>query len=78
MDTYLCITAPGYTTVAAPLEKIPAYQRGGTILPYRERPRRSANAMQLDPFTLVAALTTQVRQNSRRREGNTRSTSVTG
>lgn len=62
METYFCITTPGRTTVAAPLEKIPAYQRGGTIIPYRERPRRSANAMQLDPFTLVAALTTKVRQ----------------
>jgi alpha 1,3-glucosidase len=51
--------------VAAPLEKIPAYQRGGTIIPYRERPRRSANAMQLDPFTLVAALTTKVRQQKK-------------
>eukprot|EP00238_Polyblepharides_amylifera_P013121 CAMPEP_0196574498 /NCGR_PEP_ID=MMETSP1081-20130531/4193_1 /TAXON_ID=36882 /ORGANISM="Pyramimonas amylifera, Strain CCMP720" /LENGTH=898 /DNA_ID=CAMNT_0041892527 /DNA_START=50 /DNA_END=2743 /DNA_ORIENTATION=+ len=38
------------------LSYIPVFLRGGSILPRRDRPRRSALAMQGDPYTLVVAL----------------------
>ncbi|KAF9182981.1 hypothetical protein BGZ51_004318 [Haplosporangium sp. Z 767] len=47
---------PGAKEVASPTNKIPVYQRAGTIVPKRERPRRSSKAMENDPFTLVIAL----------------------
>ncbi|KAG0258249.1 hypothetical protein BG011_003404 [Mortierella polycephala] len=47
---------PGAKEVASPADKIPVYQRAGTIVPKRERPRRSSKAMENDPFTLVIAL----------------------
>lgn len=49
-------TGPSSQTVAAPLSKIPVYQRGGTIVPRKERPRRSSVLMREDPFTLYVAL----------------------
>ncbi|KAF9412292.1 hypothetical protein BGZ94_001083 [Podila epigama] len=47
---------PGAKEVASPANKIPVYQRAGTIVPKRERPRRSSKAMENDPFTLVITL----------------------
>ncbi|GJE94653.1 glycoside hydrolase family 31 protein [Phanerochaete sordida] len=43
-------------TVPAPLDKVPLLIRGGSILPTRERPRRSSPLMRRDPFTLTVAL----------------------
>lgn len=43
-----------------PLEKTPVLQRGGTIVPKRDRARRSSAAMELDPFTLVIAVDEKV------------------
>ncbi|KAG8741322.1 hypothetical protein FRC10_002984 [Ceratobasidium sp. 414] len=43
-------------TVPAPLEKIPILVRGGSIVPTRQRPRRSSTLMKYDPFTLLVAL----------------------
>lgn len=37
------------------MEKIPVYQRGGTIIPIRQRHRRSSKLMRNDPITLVVA-----------------------
>jgi len=45
-----------HTTMDCPLERIPILQRGGSIVPKRERARRSSAAMENDPFTLVIAL----------------------
>ncbi len=42
-------------SVSAPIEKIPVFQRGGTILPRQMRLRRSSSAMGNDPYTLVVA-----------------------
>ena len=42
-------------TVAAPIEKIPVFQRGGSIVPRQMRLRRSSAQMTHDPFTLVIA-----------------------
>jgi len=42
--------------VQAPLEKIPVYQRGGTIITRKLRLRRSSETMKYDPYTLYIAL----------------------
>jgi len=42
-------------TVDAPIDKIPAYQRGGSIVPRQMRARRSSVQMVNDPFTLTIA-----------------------
>ncbi|KAK9865466.1 hypothetical protein WJX84_003473 [Apatococcus fuscideae] len=43
-------------TIAVDMESIPVFLRGGSILPRRERARRSSLQMQGDPFTLIVAL----------------------
>lgn len=55
-DTYQPYTQQGLVTVAVSISKIPTYQRGGSILPLRERVRRSSVLTLHDPFTLVVAL----------------------
>eukprot|EP01130_Rhizamoeba_saxonica_P014693 TRINITY_DN6435_c0_g1_i1.p1 TRINITY_DN6435_c0_g1~~TRINITY_DN6435_c0_g1_i1.p1 ORF type:complete len:943 (+),score=212.21 TRINITY_DN6435_c0_g1_i1:24-2831(+) len=47
---------PGESTVSAPLEKIPVFQRGGSIIPLKTRVRRSSTQMINDPYTLQIAL----------------------
>ena len=42
--------------VSADLNKIPAYQRGGSIIPRKLRLRRSTMMMKKDPYTLFVAL----------------------
>jgi alpha 1,3-glucosidase len=44
------------TNVLTPLQHIPVFQRGGTIVARRERARRSSTLMAHDPYTLVVAL----------------------
>ena len=43
-------------TVPAALHQLPLLIRGGSILPTRERPRRSSSLMRNDPFTLRVVL----------------------
>ncbi|KAH7292375.1 hypothetical protein KP509_29G065300 [Ceratopteris richardii] len=45
-----------YIKVPVSMSAIPMFQRGGTIIPRRERPRRSSSQMVDDPYTLVIAL----------------------
>ncbi|TDH70954.1 hypothetical protein CCR75_005289 [Bremia lactucae] len=45
-----------YENVPAPLDVIPVFHRGGTILPRKQRVRRSSALMHSDPLTLVVAL----------------------
>jgi alpha 1,3-glucosidase len=47
--------------IPTPLNKIPVFQRGGSILPKQERKRRSSSQMIFDPYTLVVALDANVR-----------------
>jgi len=47
---------PGHHTVSAPLDKIPVFQRGGSIVPRQQRPRRCSSLMASDPYTLAVAL----------------------
>jgi mannosyl-oligosaccharide alpha-1,3-glucosidase len=43
-------------TISAPIDFIPVFQRGGTIVPKQMRVRRSSKLMVNDPYTLVVAL----------------------
>ena len=45
-----------FTSVAAPLSKLPLFHRGGSILTRRDIVRRAATLMWKDPITLVIAL----------------------
>jgi len=45
-----------HVTISAALHQIPLLIRGGSIIPTRERRRRSSPLMKLDPFTLRIAL----------------------
>ena len=51
---------PTTKLIAAPLRKVPVFQRGGTILPKKMRVRRTSGLTHNDPFTLVAALGAKV------------------
>ncbi|TFK89283.1 glycoside hydrolase family 31 protein [Polyporus arcularius HHB13444] len=46
-------------TVPAELHQIPLFIRGGSVIPTRERPRRSSPLMKHDPFTLRVALSNE-------------------
>lgn len=39
---------------------MPVFQRGGTIVPRKDRPRRSSVLTHNDPYTLVIALNSEV------------------
>ncbi|KAI5631088.1 glycosyl hydrolases family 31 domain-containing protein [Phthorimaea operculella] len=56
VDSYRVHPALGYFNQEVTLSKIPVYQRGGTIIPRKERVRRSSALMADDPYTLVVAL----------------------
>ena len=49
--------APSEARIDAPIDAIPVFQRGGSIVPRQMRLRRSSVAMADDPFTLVVAPT---------------------
>ncbi|CAI4222718.1 unnamed protein product [Auanema sp. JU1783] len=49
----------GSQYVDAPINSIPVFQRGGTIVPTWQRIRRAASLMLKDPFTLYVALDDQ-------------------
>uniref|UniRef100_UPI000B4C5CBC neutral alpha-glucosidase AB n=1 Tax=Lonchura striata TaxID=40157 RepID=UPI000B4C5CBC len=51
--------APQTLYVPVTLSTIPVFQRGGTVIPRQDRPRRSTEAMKGDPFTLYVALSPQ-------------------
>jgi len=53
VETYTKYISTGSKlTVPAPLDKIPVYQRGGSVLPMRWRTRRNSKLMRKDPYTL--------------------------
>ncbi|XP_063898479.1 neutral alpha-glucosidase AB isoform X1 [Helicoverpa armigera] len=56
VDSYHAHHANGYLNYDVTLAKIPVFQRGGTIVPRKERVRRSSALMADDPYTLVVAL----------------------
>ena len=44
-----------WANVDAPIDVIPVYQRGGSVVPKRMRLRRSTEMMRGDPYTLFVA-----------------------
>nr|BBD49478.1 alpha-glucosidase [Trilocha varians] len=54
-DTYMPHTEARITQPVT-ISKIPVYQRGGSIIPRKERIRRSSTLMADDPYSLVVAL----------------------
>ncbi|XP_074986594.1 neutral alpha-glucosidase AB isoform X2 [Caretta caretta] len=51
--------APQTLYVPVTMSSIPVYQRGGSIVPRKERVRRSSDCMYHDPYTLYVALSPQ-------------------
>jgi alpha 1,3-glucosidase len=62
VDTSMAVSQAGVETgvntltVESGIDKIPVYQRGGSILPRKLRLRRSAAMMKTDPYSLYIAL----------------------
>lgn len=62
VDTMKVISASGdekgvaSVTVKSGIDKIPVYQRGGSVIPRKLRLRRSSAVMKKDPYTLYIAL----------------------
>ncbi|KAJ9579721.1 hypothetical protein L9F63_004647, partial [Diploptera punctata] len=56
VDTYRKLQGGGAVKISVTLSKIPVYQRGGTIIPKKERIRRSSSLTHNDPYTLIVAL----------------------
>jgi len=56
VDTHVTFVGPVTKTISAPLNKIPVFQRGGSIVPRKMRARPSSALAANDPFTLTAAL----------------------
>jgi mannosyl-oligosaccharide alpha-1,3-glucosidase len=52
VDTFGKVNGGQTISVNTPIEKIPVYQRGGSIVPRQLRVRRSSKLMQHDPYTL--------------------------
>jgi len=59
IETTERVQGPGAKKVKAPIDKIPVFQRGGSIVPRKMRLRRSASLMREDPYTLMVALDKQ-------------------
>ncbi|XP_072023564.1 neutral alpha-glucosidase AB-like isoform X2 [Amphiura filiformis] len=59
LATYNKLKGPSSHTATAALDQIPVYQRGGTIIPRKERVRRSSSLTLDDPYTLTVALDNQ-------------------
>ncbi|CEF66342.1 Neutral alpha-glucosidase AB [Strongyloides ratti] len=54
-DNHKIRPAPGAVYTETPIDRIPVFQRGGTIVPAKNRLRRSSKLMQNDPITLYIA-----------------------
>ncbi|MCO5580095.1 hypothetical protein L7F22_033961 [Adiantum nelumboides] len=56
LKTGTAFSGGDYVKIPVTMNAIPVFQRGGTIIPRRERPRRSSSQTLNDPYTLVVAL----------------------
>ncbi|XP_069692372.1 neutral alpha-glucosidase AB [Periplaneta americana] len=56
IDNYKKIQGGGAVKIPVTISKIPVFQRGGTIIPKKERIRRSSALTHNDPYTLIVAL----------------------
>ncbi|XP_071657657.1 neutral alpha-glucosidase AB isoform X1 [Patagioenas fasciata] len=59
VDSHQQHVAPQTLYVPVTLSSVPVFQRGGTVVPRQERPRRSTECMRGDPYTLHVALSPQ-------------------
>ncbi|XP_037725211.1 neutral alpha-glucosidase AB [Drosophila subpulchrella] len=59
VDTYQRQERSGYVSVSVDENKIPVWQRGGSIVPKKERQRRASTLMLHDPYTLIICLDRQ-------------------
>eukprot|EP00099_Drosophila_melanogaster_P024123 NP_652145.1 glucosidase 2 alpha subunit, isoform B [Drosophila melanogaster] len=59
VDTYQRQERSGYVSVPVDDFKIPVWQRGGSIVPKKERQRRASTLMLHDPYTLIICLDRQ-------------------
>ncbi|XP_050523206.1 neutral alpha-glucosidase C [Daktulosphaira vitifoliae] len=55
-DNFQPIKINGFVKIPVPINKIPVYQRGGTIIPIKQRVRRSSSLMKDDPYTLMVGI----------------------
>ncbi|KFB48949.1 AGAP000862-PA-like protein [Anopheles sinensis] len=55
-DTHRRHSAVGLEPIPVDSYKVPVFQRGGTIVPRKERVRRASTLMRHDPYTLTVAL----------------------
>ena len=60
VDSHEAYIGPGLHTVATPLEKIAAFQKGGSIVPRKLRLRRSSSLMIHDPYVSMAYCCTRL------------------
>ncbi|XP_032796469.2 neutral alpha-glucosidase AB isoform X2 [Daphnia magna] len=65
IETFRVYEAPGYQTIPVAIEKIPIFQRGGTIVPKKERARRASSLMTKDPYTFIVTLDKQGKAQGR-------------
>ncbi|EDV29833.1 uncharacterized protein TRIADDRAFT_37096 [Trichoplax adhaerens] len=56
IENYKWFTGPRSISMSVSLNKIPVFQRGGSIVPRKERIRRCSSLMYDDPYTLTVAL----------------------
>uniref|UniRef100_A0A1B6GNL0 Glucosidase II subunit alpha n=2 Tax=Cuerna arida TaxID=1464854 RepID=A0A1B6GNL0_9HEMI len=56
LDTFQAYHTNAVVNVPVDINKVPHYQRGGTIVPRRFRVRRSSSLTHQDPYTLIVAL----------------------
>uniref|UniRef100_A0A8D8HTH0 Glucosidase II subunit alpha n=3 Tax=Culex pipiens TaxID=7175 RepID=A0A8D8HTH0_CULPI len=56
VDNHRKYSSVGYETLSVDSYKVPVFQRGGTIVPRKERIRRASTLMKDDPYTLVVAV----------------------
>jgi alpha 1,3-glucosidase len=50
----------GLVKMETTLDRVPVYMRGGSIIPRKDRIRRSSNLTTKDPYTLIVALDNKV------------------
>ncbi|KAK6477682.1 neutral alpha-glucosidase AB [Huso huso] len=65
VHTYQKHIAPQNLYIPVTMSSIPVFQRGGTIIPRKDRVRRSSECMAGDPYTLYVALSPQVHTGDR-------------
>ncbi|XP_037936994.1 neutral alpha-glucosidase AB-like [Teleopsis dalmanni] len=63
VDTYQRYEKSGYESIPVNDYKVPVFQRGGTIVPRKERHRRTSLLMQNDPYTLIVCLDREGKAN---------------